>query len=101
MVNAPLASCTTLHKPVTSSAGTSSRRAWLAAVAAGVFPDIHAAADVMGKLKDEVVTPNPANKAAYDALFADYKTLYDTFGRGANDVMKRLKTTRRQIRGEG
>ena len=72
-----------------------------AAVAAGVFPDIHAAADVMGKLKDEVVTPNLANKAAYDALFADYKTLYDTFGRGANDVMKRLKATRRQIRGEG
>jgi len=72
-----------------------------AAVAAGVFPDIHAAADVMGKLKDEVVTPNLANKVAYDALFADYKTLYDTFGRGANDVMKRLKATRRQIRGEG
>lgn len=65
-----------------------------AAVAAGVYPDIHAAADKMGKLKDEVVQPIPENTAIYDQLYADYKTLYDTFGRGANDVMKRLKALR-------
>ena len=33
-----------------------------AAVAAGIFPDIHAASAAMGKLKDEVVTPNPGNQ---------------------------------------
>lgn len=71
-----------------------------AAVAAGVFVDIHTAADVMGKLSDEVVMPNPENKALYDALYADYKLLYDYFGRGANDVMKRLKALRRQQYGE-
>ncbi len=71
-----------------------------AAVAAGVYPDIHAAAEHMGKLKDEVVTPIPENQAVYDQLYAEYKALYDYFGRGANDVMKRLKKIRNQARGE-
>jgi len=31
----------------------------------------------------------------YDQLFAEYKTLYDYFGRGTNDVMKRLKAIKR------
>ncbi|MBN1965013.1 MAG: ribulokinase [Anaerolineae bacterium] len=65
-----------------------------AAVAAGVYSDITAAADKMGKLKDEVVAPIPANQRVYDQLYAEYKALYDTFGRGANDVMKRLKRIR-------
>jgi L-ribulokinase len=66
-----------------------------AAVAAGVYPNIQAAAEKMGKLKDEIVTPIPANQAVYDQLYAEYKTLYDYFGRGANDVMKRLKKIKR------
>ena len=70
--------------------------AMYAAVAAGIYPDIHAAADKMAKLRDMVVTPIAANKALYDQLYADYKTLYDHFGRGSNDVMKRLKALRRQ-----
>ena len=62
-----------------------------AAVAAGIYPHIHAAAAKMGRLKDEVVSPIPANQAAYDRLYAEYKALYDYFGRGSNNVMKRLK----------
>ena len=62
-----------------------------AAVAAGIYPNIQAAADSMGKLKDETVRPIPENQAMYDKLFAEYKILYDYFGRGANDVMKTLK----------
>ncbi len=62
-----------------------------AAVAAGIYNDIQAAAEQMGKLKAEVVRPIPRNQATYDQLFQEYKTLYDYFGRGANDVMKRLK----------
>ncbi len=69
-----------------------------AAVAAGVYPNIQTAADKMGKLKDEVVTPIAANQKVYDRLYADYKTLYDYFGRGANDVMKRLKQIKREAR---
>jgi L-ribulokinase len=71
-----------------------------AAVAAGIYPDVHGAALAMGKLKEEIVEPIPENKAVYDKLYADYKTLYDYFGRGANDVMKRLKRLRNAARGE-
>ena len=39
-------------------------------------------------------------KAIYDQLYADYKTLYDYFGRGENDVMKRLKKIRREAKGD-
>jgi L-ribulokinase len=70
-----------------------------AAVAAGVYPDIEAAAAAMGKLKDEVIRPIAAHKAVYDRLYAEYTTLYDYFGRGANDVMKRLKQIRNEVRG--
>ena len=38
--------------------------------------------------------PIPENKAVYDKLYAEYVTLHDYFGRGANDVMKRLKALR-------
>ena len=65
-----------------------------AAVAAGVYPDIHATAVTMGRLKDAVVTPIPGNQAVYDKLYAEYRLLYDYFGRGINDVMKRLKSIR-------
>lgn len=69
-----------------------------AAVAAGIYPNIEAAAAKMGKLKDETVNPMQEHVAVYDQLYADYKALYDYFGRGANDVMKRLKKIRREIR---
>jgi L-ribulokinase len=54
----------------------------------------------MGKLKEEVVAPIPENQAVYDKLYAEYKTLYDYFGRGENDVMKRLKKIRNTAKGE-
>lgn len=69
-----------------------------AAVAAGYYPDIQVAAAKMGKLKDVVIEPDMAAKAVYDQLYADYKLLYDYFGRGDNDVMKRLKRIRREAR---
>ena len=71
-----------------------------AAVAAGVYDNIEAAADKMGKLRDDVVQPIPENQAVYDQLYAEYKTLYDYFGRGENDVMKRLKKIKLHARGE-
>jgi len=71
-----------------------------AAVAAGVYADIQAAADQMGQLEDREVLPIAENQAVYDQLFAEYKTLYDYFGRGENDVMKRLKKIRSAARGE-
>ena len=66
-----------------------------AAVAAGPdnggYSDIKEAADNMAGLKDKSWSPNKDNKEMYDLLFAEYKLLHDYFGRGDNDVMKRLK----------
>jgi len=71
-----------------------------AAVAAGIYPNIQAAAEKMGKLKDGVVTPIPENQAMYDRLYGEYRTLYDYFGRGANDAMKRLKAIKHEALGQ-
>jgi L-ribulokinase len=69
-----------------------------AAVAARVYPNISAAAAKMAKLKDETIRPIPTHQAVYNQLYADYKALYNYFGRGHNDVMKRLKKIRNQAR---
>jgi L-ribulokinase len=71
-----------------------------AAVAAGVYPSIEACAGSMGKISDTVVRPIPENQAVYSQLYAEYKTLYDYFGRGTNDAMKRLKKIKLEARGE-
>jgi L-ribulokinase len=72
-----------------------------AAVAAGAYPDVHAAARAMGKARRGVFTPNEVRATAYDALFAEYRTLHDYFGRGGNDVMHRLREIRRTASGAG
>lgn len=59
--------------------------------AGGGYDDIFEAAKYMSKIKDKVYVPNPENVKIYDKLFAEYKRLHDYFGRGENDVMKRLK----------
>jgi L-ribulokinase len=82
-----------------SSQGPALGSAMHAAVAAGAYPDIQAAAKTMGKLKDEVYKPIPANRAVYDKLYAEYVILHDYFGRGQNDVMKRLRAIRNRARG--
>lgn len=58
---------------------------------AGGYDTIFEAAKQMAHLKDVVYKPNAENKAVYDLLFAEYLGLHDYFGRGENDVMKRLK----------
>ncbi|MDE8588717.1 ribulokinase [Arthrobacter sp. NQ4] len=68
-----------------------------AAVAAGEYADIRAAAAAMGAEPGEVYTPNPENAAAYEELFQEYKALHDYFGRGGNDVMHRLKAIQRRV----
>lgn len=68
-----------------------------AAVAAGAYPDVRAAAAAMGRVRRDVYTPDPAAADAYDRLYAEYLTLHDWFGRGGNDVMHRLKALRREV----
>lgn len=78
-----------------SSQGPALGSAIHAAVAAGAYPDIRSASAAMGSLNRAVVNPIPDNVAAYDALFAEYRLLHDYFGRGANNVMHRLKAIAR------
>jgi L-ribulokinase len=66
-----------------------------AAVAAGAYPDVRAAGAAMGRVITAAYTPDDAAADAYDALYAEYKNLHDRFGRGDDDVMKRLKAIRR------
>lgn len=78
--------------------------AMFGAVAAGSsnggYDSIIDAAKVMGKVKDIVYRPIPENVAVYDKLYAEYKQLHDYFGRGDNDVLKRLKTLKKEVKGE-
>ncbi len=66
------------------------------AVAAGAdrggYDTIEAASEHMSRLQDKVYIPNPENVQRYDKLFREYKILHDYFGKGENDVMKRLKS---------
>ncbi|MEN9969929.1 MAG: putative L-ribulokinase [Actinomycetota bacterium] len=68
-----------------------------AAVAAGAYPNIREAAEVMGKSNRGVYQPDEARAKQYDRLYAEYLLLHDYFGRGANDVMKRLKALKREV----
>jgi L-ribulokinase len=65
-----------------------------AAVAAGAYPDVPAAAEVMGRLQRDVYSPDPVRADVYDQLYAEYVQLHDYFGRGENQVMHRLRAIR-------
>jgi L-ribulokinase len=75
--------------------------AMFGAVAAGSkcggYDTILDAAAKMTSIK-QVCRPITENVAAYAKLYAEYKILHDYFGRGANDVMKRLKEIKRNAR---
>ncbi len=64
---------------------------------AGGYETIVEANQAMARLRDVAYTPNPEHKAIYDQLYTEYVTLHDYFGRGENDVMKRLKKLRAEI----
>ncbi|MGB8451097.1 MAG: ribulokinase [Anaerocolumna sp.] len=62
----------------------------------GGYDDVFKAGSVMGKLRDTIYTPIPKNTKVYDLLYDEYSKLHDYFGRGENDVMKRLKEIKKQ-----
>ena len=93
-----------LGKPVKiagSTQGPALGSAIFAAVAAGSgaggYDTVQDAAMAMGKLKDVVYLPDPESAAVYDRLYAEYQLLHDYFGRGENDVMKRLKALKKEV----
>ena len=72
-----------------------------AAVAAGAYPDVAAAAAAMGKLHAGAFKTDPASADVYDQLYAEYVALHDYFGRGTNEVMHRLRSLRNRVRAAG
>lgn len=64
----------------------------------GGYDNISDAAEIMGKLKDTIYLPNNENAERYEKLYQEYKILHDYFGRGANDVMKRLKALKKSAK---
>jgi L-ribulokinase len=77
--------------------GSAMHAAVVAGKAAGGYATIQEATRAMAWLRDEHYTPDPAAKVVYDELFAEYKQLHDYFGRGGNDMMKRLKALKARV----
>lgn len=76
--------------------------AMFGAVAAGAanggFDSILDATSKMARIKEEVIQPIPENVAIYEKIYEEYSQLHDYFGRGANDVMKRMRTIRSETK---
>jgi L-ribulokinase len=84
----------------TAGLGSAMFGAVAAGRAAGGYDSIVEAAQHMARLKDQVYTPVAEHKAVYDQLYAEYARLHDHFGRGENDVMKRLKQLKASVQAE-
>ncbi len=77
--------------------GSAMHGALAAGSAAGGYDSIMDASARMARLRKESYHPVAARKAIYDKLFAEYVGLHDYFGRGPNDVMKRLKAIKANV----
>jgi len=62
----------------------------------GGYDSIMEAAGKMAHLKRESFRPDEKNHSIYQSVYVEYEKLHDYFGRGINDVMKRLKKQRIQ-----
>ncbi len=90
-----------VHVTATKEA-TAMGAAMFGAVAAGSagggYDTIAEAGKTMSKGIKETYYPNTENQAIYEKLYAEYKILHEYFGNGQNDVMKRLKEIKSEIR---
>src|SRR6266508_535649 len=77
--------------------GAAMHGAVAAGAAAGGYDSIVDATRKMARMREETFSPIPENQAIYDRLYREYLTLHDYFGRGANDVMKRLKQLKETV----
>ena len=81
----------------TPAVGSAMFGAVAAGAAAGGYDSIYDASLKMAHLRDDVYRPIPENQAVYERLFQEYVLLHDYFGRGPNDVMKRLKALKVEV----
>lgn len=90
--------CDILQRPLlisqplpTPAVGMAILSAYAAGAKAGGYDTLAQAAAHMSCLSDVRYTPNTQNAPVYDALYREFITLHDYFGRGQNDVMKHLR----------
>ena len=91
--------CDVLGMPlsvITSEQGPALGSAIHAGVAAGLYKDVEAAGEAMGKRQQNAYTPNPGAVAAYNRLFELYTRVHDHFGRDHRDIMHTLRAMRRE-----
>lgn len=62
------------------------------------YKNANEVAGKLGSVQDVVIHPNPENVAVYDKLYEEYRELLDYFGRGRNDVMKRVAAIRDEVK---
>jgi L-ribulokinase len=79
-----------------SALGSAMHGAVAAGRAGGGYDSIFEAAEHMAQTQKLTYRPRREHHEVYNRLFAEYRTLHDYFGRGANDVMKRLKALKRE-----
>ncbi|CAI6035225.1 Ribulokinase [Cohnella sp. JJ-181] len=80
----------------TPAVGAAMFGAVAAGAAKGGYDSVVDAAKAMARVREETFKPIPENVAVYERLYAEYRTLHDYFGCGANDVMKRLKALKEE-----
>ncbi len=85
---------------VASGQGPALGSAIHAAVAAGCYPDVTSGAAAMSQLEDSAFEPDAQRHLAYTRLYEEYVLLHDWFGRGGNDIMRRLAAMRREVLGD-
>lgn len=78
----------------TPALGASMFAAVAAGKSVGGYNTILEAANNMARVREEVIMPIAENVFIYDKLYEEYNRLHEYFGRGENDVMKRLKSLR-------
>lgn len=71
--------------------GSAMHAAVAAGRAGGGYDTIFEAAQKMAQVQKSSYRPRRDNHAVYNRIFNEYQMLHDYFGRGTNDVMKRLK----------
>lgn len=63
----------------------------------GGYDSIEEASKYMSRKKEKTYKPIKENVALYNKLFKEYKILHDYFGKGENNVMKRLKKLKNEL----
>lgn len=94
-----------LRRPISvvaSGQGPALGSAIHAAVAAGTYPDVPAAAAAMGRRTESAYLPDAARADRYDLLYAEYRELHDWFAGeayGGTGVLHRLHALKNEVIG--